>query len=227
MSASPGKRGVEAAMQSSGHATFSKQIQQVADEYKQRGYRVTIEPAKSQLPEFLRAYQPALVAEGPDDSVVVEFRSRAAEPRSNGWGDLAKTLQQHPGWRLELVIDDKPRNEPPTTLTPSEIESRLQDGLRLLEANMFPASLLVTWSATEAAMRLAAKKHRVELPDFRPATLITRLYTDGLMDREDYDQLMDYMRLRNTVAHGFREDALDASSVEQLSGLALRILHES
>jgi hypothetical protein len=128
---------------------------------------------------------------------------------------------------LDLILDNALPPPPPATIALSEIETRLRDGRRLVEAKMLPAALLVTWSATEAAMRRAAKKHRVDVPDFRPATLITRLYTDGLLDREDYDQLMHYMRLRNTVAHGFREDALDASSVEQLSGLALRILQEA
>jgi hypothetical protein len=92
---------------------------------------------------------------------------------------------------------------------------------------MLEAALLITWSASEAAMRLVCKKQKVDLPDFRPATLITRLYTDGIIEREEYDQLMRTMHMRSAVAHGLRQDGVDAEAIEQLRQLTLRLLRSA
>lgn len=214
-------------MQTSGLTAFERRLHEIADEYRRRGYRVIVGPSARQLPAFLKDYAPDLVAEGPDDSVVVEFKSQAENSRTDNWADLARTLQQHPGWRLELVVDDSLRREPPATIGRPEIERRLQDGLQLMETNVLDASLLLTWSAVEAAMRLACVKHRIDLPDLRPATVITRLYTDGIIDREDYDLLMHNMRMRNAIAHGFSQDEIDTRSILELRRLALRLLPTS
>ena len=73
-------------------------------------------------------------------------------------------------------------------------------------------------------MRLVSEKNEVELPDARTETVISRLYTDGLLDREEYDALMRLIPLRNQVAHGFRKGRLSSASVKRLQAIALRLL---
>jgi uncharacterized protein YutE (UPF0331/DUF86 family) len=89
---------------------------------------------------------------------------------------------------------------------------------------MLAAALLVAWSAAEAAMRLASKNHEIELPDFRPSTVISRLYSDGLLERDEYDFLLDCMRVRNAVAHGFYEGRLKSNVLKRLQKITLRLL---
>ena len=105
------------------------------------------------------------------------------------------------------------------------VRKRLEEGQRLAEQSMLAASLLITWSAAEAAMRRASKHNEIELPDLRPATVITRLYTDGLVEREEYDFLLECMRLRNIVAHGFNQGRIKASSLKRLQHISLRLLN--
>jgi Holliday junction resolvase len=207
--------------------TDDRLLEEVAENYRQRGYRVIIAPSSKQLPVFLRAYRPDIVAESSDESVVVEVKPHGTAPEQTDWGELAKTVQQHPGWRLELVVGSDLDRSENLVIDQREIEARLQEGLQLSNANMFEAALLITWSASEAAMRWVCKKQKVDLPDFRPATLITRLYTDGIIAREEYDQLMRFMHMRNAVAHGLRQDGVDAEAIEQLHHLALRLLRSA
>jgi len=206
---------------------YEKRLRQVAEEYRQRGYRVTITPPSRQLPDFLRGYRPDLVAESPDESVVIEVGPAGKGTEDGDWAKLAELVQQHPGWRLDLVIDRQRNEKTLVVIDRQEIEARLQEGLHLSKANMLEAALLITWSATEAAMRRVCKKQKVDLPDYRPATLVTRLYTDGLIERDEYDLLMRDMHMRDAVAHGLRQDGVDAAAIEQLRHLTLRLLRSA
>jgi uncharacterized protein YutE (UPF0331/DUF86 family) len=104
------------------------------------------------------------------------------------------------------------------------VRQRLQEGQRVAEQGMLAASLLITWSAVEAAMRLAAKQNEIDVPDQRPAVLISRLYTDGLLDRNEYDLLIDLFGVRNAVAHGFYQGKIRKSVPKKLQQIALRLL---
>jgi REase_AHJR-like len=201
-----------------------KRIYEIAEEYKQQGYRVTIAPHAKQLPPFLNKFRPDIIAEGPNESVVIELKSFGKARQTGYWSQLADVIQQHPGWRFELIIDNGGKRELPQTIKREQIEELLQEGLRLVEAKMLKAALLITWSATEAAMRLASKNYDIELPDFRPATVISRLYTDGLLERGEYNFLLDCMRIRNAAAHGFHEGQIKPEFIKRLHRIALRLL---
>lgn len=205
-------------------SVYDKRVHQIADAYIRRGYQVIIEPSAKQLPEFLQNFRPDIVAEGPDESVVIELRTRRKVRRTDYWAELAETIQRHPGWRFELVMDANLDREKPSTISREEINSRLKKGKELNRSNLQDASLLITWSAVEAAMRLASDKNGIEPPDYRPATLISTLYMEGTIGREDYDVLMHCMQTRNNIAHGIREDTTDYQCIEQLQHIALYLL---
>jgi len=201
-----------------------KRIYNIAEEYRQRGYGVTITPSSKRLPEFLRKFRPDILAEGPNESVVIEVKSFNKARPEKYWSELTNTIQQHPGWRFELIIGDIVKREPPKTIGREQISKLLEEGQRLAQEKMLQASLLITWSAIEAAMRLASKRNDVDLPDFRPTTVIGRLYTDGVLEREDYYFLLDCMRLRNAIAHGFRGEAIKSGFVTRLRQIASQLL---
>jgi Holliday junction resolvase len=201
-----------------------RRLYDIAEEYKQRGYAVLVSPSASRLPKFLNKFTPDLVAEGPNESVVVEIKSSRKPRGTEYWKQLSSVLQQHPGWRLELVVNNKSIRQSPETIHEGQIRQRLQEGQQLSEQGMLSAALLVTWSAVEAAMRLASEKHEIELPDFRPSTVISRLYSDGLLERQEYDFLVNCMQVRNLEAHGFIDGRLKPGVVKRLQRIALRLL---
>jgi hypothetical protein len=225
-----------------------KRLYEIAEEYKRRGYRVTVAPTSNQLPRFLSKFRPDIVAEGPHESIVIHVlkptpksakQSAAQWPYEptvmeaklpgqqrdiNYWKKLSSVVRRHPGWRHELVLDDPSRRDMPETISQELIQERLQEGQRLAEQGMVAASLLITWSAAEAAMRLAGQGYELDLPDWRPATVISRLYTDGVLEREDYDFLLECLQIRNAVAHGFYEGRIRLHILKKLRQLALRLL---
>lgn len=210
-------------MASSGVRTDEVRLHDIAEQYKKRGYKVTVAPPAKKLPKFLSRFRPDLVAEGARESVVVEVQSPSRKRGSDYWNALSDVLQKHPGWRLDLVLNGA-SERPPKTIDEQLVMNRIEEGQVLAEQGMLAASLLVTWSAAEAAMRLASKQNEVELPDLRPATVITRLYTDGLLEREEYDFLLKSMRMRDTVAHGFKQGGIRAGSLRRLQKISLRLL---
>jgi REase_AHJR-like protein len=195
----------------------------IAEEYKKRGYKVTVSPRAKELPKFLSGFKPDLVAERARESVVVEVPSPSRKRGSDYWTELSSVVQKHPGWRLDLVINGSPE-QAPKTMDGRSVLKRLEEGRRLAEQGMLAAALLIIWSAAEAAMRFASKQNEIDLPDLRPATVITRLYTDGVIEREEYDFLLESMRMRDTVAHGFDQGRIKAGSLKRLQQISLRLL---
>jgi len=202
-----------------------RRIREVAEGYRRRGYRVVVEPDPQSLPDFLTGFRPDILAESPEEEVIVEVKPTGAVS-PDYWQRLSETVLQHPGWRLELVVTDPLESGPRELLGEDEIRDSLDEAAtQARAARRAAASFLLAWAATEGAMRLTAAKHNLELPDQNPGTLITRLYTDGLMEREDYDQLLLAQAQRNAVAHGFRRE-VTPEDVERLRSIAERILAE-
>jgi uncharacterized protein YutE (UPF0331/DUF86 family) len=211
-------------MQSTNTFSEESRLYDIAELYKERGYKVTVSPRPNRLPKFLSKFKPDIVAEGPNESVVVEVKSSNKVRDTNYWRELTAIVQRHPGWRLELVVNNSSKAQNLETINQKLINERFQEGQQLSKQGMLAASLLIIWSALEAAMRIASKKNEVDLPDLRPATVITRLYSDGLLEREEYDFLLDCMRLRNSVAHGFYEGRIKKSLLTRLQQISLRLM---
>ncbi len=211
-------------MSTSNASIEQSRLYDIAEEYKQRGYVVTVSPAPKRLPKFLTKFRPDIVAEGPNESVVIEVKSNRRFRGTDYWKELSSVVRQHPGWRLELVVNNSSLGQLRETIPEELIRERLQEGEQLSEQGMLAAALLVTWSAAEAAMRLASKQNEIELPDFRPPTVISRLYSDGLLERDEYDFLLDCMRVRNAVAHGFYEGRLKLTVLKRLQKIVGRLL---
>lgn len=159
---------------------------------------------KDELPDFLRRFHPDLIAVGPDRSVVVEVKAPGKVRRSDYWREIAEAVRSHQGWHLEIVPNGsaEPQEE---SISEEEIRGQLARSAALAEAGDLGASLLIAWSSAEAALRLIAERFDVSVSNLSPQSLINRLFSDGLMDREDYDVLVALMRTRNAVAHGFRQ----------------------
>src|SRR5260370_15654098 len=96
-----------------------------AEEYKERGYAVTVSPPPKRLPEFLSKFTPDIVAEGPNESVVIEVKSASKVRGVNYWKELSSVVRQHPGWRFELVANNGSTRRPPETIGQELIRERL------------------------------------------------------------------------------------------------------
>ena len=117
---------------------------------------MTLQPPPQQLPDFLAGYTPDLIALGENESIVIEVKSRkslASDPRAR---ELARLLQDRPGWRFELVVVSGEEESPyvgAQSFDREDILRGITDAERLNEAGSMEAALLLAWASAEAAVR--------------------------------------------------------------------------
>lgn len=147
--------------------------------------------------------------------------------------NLAQSVEQHPGWRFELVMTNpedatySPKAE--SSLQQPEIETRLQVARQI--ATQHPESaILYSWSLVEATLRLVAEHEGLSLQRLDPLYLVKQLVIEGVISRPEYQLLMDALSLRNAVAHGFKATQITQESVYELIDVVeqlLKTLHTS
>ena len=93
---------------------------------------------------------------GDNESVVIEVKSRkslASDPRAR---ELARLLQDRPGWRFELVVVPAEEESPYVGVQSFERDDILRgisEADQLNEAGSTEAALLLAWASAEAAVR--------------------------------------------------------------------------
>ncbi len=212
-----------------------ERLLQLAEEYRDKGYEISFHPNPEDLPDFLRSYRPDMIVRRGDEAVIIEVKSRRSLNSSTRQylQNLAQSVEQHPGWRFELVMTNpedavySPKAE--SSLQQPEIETRLEVARQL--ATQHPESaILYSWSLVEATLRLVAEHEGMSLQTLDPLYLVKQLVTEGVISRPEYQLLMDALSLRNAIAHGFKATQIKEESVYQLIDVAeqlLKTLHVS
>jgi uncharacterized protein YutE (UPF0331/DUF86 family) len=182
---------------------------QLAQEYRDEGYTVLLEPSLENLPDFLKKYHPDIVAIRGGESVVIEVKSRSALNSSSHQylRNLAQLVEQQPGWRFELIItnpeDTAYSRQVEESFQQSEIESRIQVA-RQLATQHVESAFLYSWSLVEATLRLIVQKERLNSQRFSPLYLVKELVNEGMISKSEYQLLMNAISLRNAIVHGFK-----------------------
>lgn len=203
-------------------------IAKVADDYRRRGYEVTIEPRGSEVPEFLSGFQPDLIARGPEESVIVEVKIGTRTSAAERLRDVAERVNRQPGWRFSLVFvqPDQPDRITEAQAAPlSLLQQRTHNADALLEAGQTEAAFLLLWSALEGILRLLGDRAHLPLASLPPSTLIRELYSAGEINREQFDSLIRLLPIRNQLVHGFGSS--ENIDVEQLRVLVHALLAEA
>ncbi len=205
-----------------------QRVHEIAREYRDKGYDVVIQPGRGQLPDFLASYSPDVLARGEDENLIIEVGSRASLAGSRDLQGLAKVIREHPGWRFELIVTNPKEGalyvEDAPSLNKQGIAEATEKVRELLGSNHLEAALLLAWATVEAALRLLAEKEQVPLQRSDAAYLLKQLATYAAISADEYNRLMGAMRSRNTVAHGFKVEGLDSSSVQELLSILDRLL---
>jgi hypothetical protein len=204
-----------------------RRLVSVASEYEKRGYEVKLQPASSEVPEFLVGFEPDLIATGNGESVVVEVKVRTElgnEQTIAGIAAIEAALRDRPGWRFELIIDGS-EPEHGRLLGAHQIEASLEEADELRQGGHVVAALLLLWSATEGVLRLLAVRENVDLESPSPMYVTSQLYTLGLLGREQYRILDEALRLRNHAAHGFQV-SVTREDLANIAAIARELLSE-
>lgn len=205
----------------------------LADEYREKGYKVFFHPNPEELPDFLNKYRPDMIVRRGEENVVIEVKSRSSLNSSSNQDlrNLAQAVEKHPGWRFELVMTN-PEDimyslKAEGSLQEHEIESQLQVARQLITQHP-ESAILYSWSLVEATLRLIAQKEELSLQRFDPLYLVKQLAIEGVISKSEYQLLMNSLLLRNSIAHGFKTTQITQNSVYELIELTeqlLRSLH--
>jgi len=199
-----------------------QRIEEIAAEYRGKGYGVTIAPDASDLPAFLAAFRPDIIAKSDLGNVVVEVRS-ARDFDGDEVQRLAEAVETQSRWKFEVVLvtppvaPDVPAQE---ELAAEEQVNRLITNAEMLaKQNQTEAAALLAWSAVEAILRRSARSTAPEVERSSSARVLKHLYSLGHVQPDVYERLSQLMRFRNAVAHGFEPSNGAPSLIELLSDI--------
>jgi len=208
-----------------------QRVQELAQEYRSKGYEVIMEPSSKQLPDFLREYLPDLLVRKGSESIVVEVKTRSSLAENPRLRDLARVLHDTPDWKFELVtVREKEKLNAPEGACPfatEDVYSRLEAVEGLLETGSSEAAFLLGWGALEAVVRLLAEEDQLTLERISPSYLLYQAVTNGVISREDYALLLRAMKYRNALVHGFKTEDFDATLVREIINTTKHLLEET
>lgn len=199
-------------------------LQEVAQEYRQLGYQVVIEPRANDLPDFLATIPIDLLAIGAEETIVVEVRTQETLVDAPRLDSIAKAIDGRPGWRYDLVVH--PRNSTllkignTRLLIRDEIAHRLAESRQLSGEEHGEAAFLMVWSALESILRGIATREAIAVDRLTSLQLIKSLFVYGLLDKQEYELLREGYEVRNQITHGFKEKESVASLFPRLLALA-------
>jgi REase_AHJR-like len=201
-----------------------KLLAEIAAEYQQRGYSVKIEPSDEDLPIFLAGLRPDMIATRDDENLVVEVKSRRDVAQATDMAEIESALKERSGWRFELVIDGT-ESETQPILNLDQISRAIQEANHLKQEGYVVAAFLLLWAATEGLLRSIADREQVDLDSAASGYLTKRLYSVGLLARDQYLVLEDAVRLRNVAAHGFQA-SITIDAFLRLAAVSNQLLDE-
>jgi hypothetical protein len=205
-----------------------KRARDIAEEYRSQGYEVIEEPSPGQLPDFLFGYHPDILIRKGDEAIIVEVKSRTSLARSPQIQDLARLLQPRPHWNFELVIVEEEDQfhtvEGTRPLGRDDIQQGIEKSEKLLELGFSEAALLLTWSILEATLRFLSAEEGIALNRLDSFYILKQAAMNGIISRNDYNFLIDVMKYRNALAHGFKKSDTNPSLTQDLIDTTKRLI---
>ena len=206
-------------------------LEKVAEQYRKEGYDVVVRPNKDDLPDFLKQEEIDLVAQKGSTQIAIQVKTREQLYDINAAQALVPKFTRigsRNGWSFDLVVfpsrssEGLPRNG--AAQGPDYAKSIIAEADALIQSGALRGGLVLAWSAAEAAMRDAARRENIEIEDQTPRFLIKSLYANGVVSREQYDRLGEYLALRNGVIHGFQPSPFGPEAVAFLLDFAKQLL---
>ncbi len=205
-----------------------RDVERIAAEYRADGYAV-VTPESGQVPPFLNGHRPALIATRGTESAVVAVYVNGSAWRADAHAlELAELTNAQPGWRFDLVIleRDNPVNrfvENAKEPTDGEFHAMIDRARRAARSGLTDMALVSAWGALEAAMRRLRDDGELSGRP-TPMQLLSTLYGNGLLTRDDFDFARQTWTARTQAAHGFIPPAVEPAAVENLLALATKLM---
>jgi hypothetical protein len=199
----------------------------VVRRYLANGYDVTVEPSPHSVPGLPRSYQPDAVATRDGEVVVIEVKTGRPRRASRVLQDLRKAMLKHKKWRLDLVwaVPEPTRHAKAEAISPNELSKQFSEAEFLFRNGHRSAALLLLWSVLEAASR--ARLNQLGMERARPqspSALISDLLAYGYVAPKERLRLEALASLRNAIAHGRADTAVNKVQFRALARVVGNLL---
>jgi uncharacterized protein YutE (UPF0331/DUF86 family) len=215
-----------------------KKIRELAREYKNKGFTVSVEPTGDAIPDFIKQfdYTPDLIAISQEESHVVEVSSRDTAERLREISKIVDTIEKERGWRFILVMTN-PRVSSVESIQPtipelSDLQSAFKKLSKLVELshnykNEFDhAILLSAWSIVEGTLRMYNYTGKSKKPVRSSRSVVRDAVMIGFITQKE-GEFLDYIAdIRNSVAHGAVNSKIRTASLNKLVNLCKSLVSE-
>lgn len=189
-----------------------KKIKDIAQEYKEKGYEVFVEPSIGQMNTFplhLNNYRPDLVAMKDGDNVIIEVKSSEDKSSFKNLEDIANRINEYDNWRFELVLTNSKNDNIAfsgnSIIDDNTIKERLYTVKELSRKNSLTSAFLLAWSALEGELRKKYfninKEDKIKTTSI--ANLIKHAYSLGVISHSSLMNLQTLTNKKNNLIHGF------------------------
>jgi uncharacterized protein YutE (UPF0331/DUF86 family) len=202
----------------------------VARRYLDDGFDVIVAPQGDAIPLFLGSLRPDLIATRGNEHVVVEVkRTRTDLSNDPTVTKLAEIVGSQPGWSLDVIVLEAESALEKTVRggaepTDEQLAQILTTADELTDKGYVPYAHVVAWGGLEAAMRRVRDDGGL-FGRANPSELIRTLYSNGFLNREQFDRLREAMSLRNQVVHGLVPPHVDPGLVRFVTDTARQLAH--
>jgi hypothetical protein len=169
-------------------------LKTLLDDYRSQGFRIFVEPAG--MPDS-----------GIDAIATKGNRVLAFQVRSPRGDDDSGT---------RVFAADEP-DIPYVDALLREVES-------LLRPETPVAAVLVAWTAAEAALRAIGRRHGMDISRMPPRQLMSALAEKSVLTEQQYEKLITFSIIRDTVAHGLRPVDLPLEYIGSLVQIVRELL---
>lgn len=200
-------------------------LKKIARQYSTEGYEVVVSPSPLQLPESLRGFSIDLLAKRGDETVVVQVKKSTSQKPDRQLQVLAEAVNKIPNYSFDFIAAAQPAKAGRTEwLLSDELRKRINDAIQLMRMGFPEASTLLLWSATEGALRLLSAHQHLATRAESPSLIIKNLYSQGILDKNEYIILERAVRFRNAAVHGYRTEEMDKSFFHRWAELTTTLL---
>jgi hypothetical protein len=200
-------------------------LERIARRYRSEGYEVLISPSPAERPEPLRDFHIDLIARRPDETVIVEVKDARSDKMTPQIASLAELVNSIPHHRFDFVAIQREaglaREE---WLDATALRERVEEAGLVFQRELPEAAIMLLWSATEGILRLLADREHLTLSSRGPQTMVKTLYSQGVIDKDEYEILEQAGRLRNVAVHGFRIRSLGENTFRQWRLVVAKLL---
>ncbi len=199
-----------------------------AEDYRLRGYQVE----RDVRLEFFPGCQADLLATKNGENRVVLVRTRTALSIDGQITELAEMLDDMPGWSFDLILVPEPEKlsspDGARIFERENIDNRLVEVQKALDAGLPEAAFLLAWSTVEAVLRdiLAADGITTDSVT-ATAFVLSQAAHEGIILPDDQAELRRFQKYRNAIVHGFTIPDFSEHLVTELVDTIKRIETEA